>query len=218
MAGIQEGLYFISADSGLTGLLEPQNTAVAINASTDVTILLLNLNQPDSSVWRLEVVPQKRSRTRYFSITAGDSTALAINDTTSGIFLDKPDTSDDRQLWYIKVRGYVPGVRVVIKNKFNDMALDIGPSNSVIGTANPLSTWTIISLADSVGDDGGDDDDDDDDDMDDMIENRDWLRDMLWYFTRRYGRASTSVGFYPFLDGHINYPNTWLLGQRFVGN
>ncbi|RWA08570.1 hypothetical protein EKO27_g6538 [Xylaria grammica] len=215
MARVQDGLYFIAADPALNQLLEPADTTVNAIPSNDIISLLGNLNQPDSSVWKLEAVPQGGRKATYFSITAGDSTALALNEATGGIYLDDLDTSDDHQLWDIRVGGSTwfganSTLNATIKNKFNKMSLDLDASNSAIGKRGGRRVWRFISLIDTDG--GGDSGDD----MADITENRNWLRDMLWYFTRRYGRASDGIGFYPFQDGHINYPNTWLLGKRFV--
>lgn len=48
--------------------------------------------------------------------------------------------------------------------------------------------------------------DSEDEDMDDIKENRDWLRDMLFYFSARFGRAHESIGHYPYQDSHVRYP------------
>jgi hypothetical protein len=45
-----------------------------------------------------------------------------------------------------------------------------------------------------------------DDDVDDIKENRGWLRDMLFYFSARFGRAHDLIGYYPYQDSHIKYP------------
>jgi hypothetical protein len=106
MAGIKDGLYFIAADKPLTQLLEPANSNAIISVTNDGSELIGNLNTPNSSVWKLEMVTQGGSRNNFFLITSGDSLSLVLNNKTGGVYLDNIDRSDDRQLWDLRLMGY----------------------------------------------------------------------------------------------------------------
>jgi len=107
MPRIENGLYFIAADLGVTQLLEPANSIATISSTGSIPDLLANLNTPESSVWKLEMVPQGSRRSNFFSITNGDSVSLALNETTGGVYLDNIIKSDDRQLWDLRSMGYI---------------------------------------------------------------------------------------------------------------
>jgi len=214
MASVQAGLYLISKDTSIKELLSPEDSAATFSTITDIPSLLGNLGTEDTCVWKLEKVGQGTGSTNTFVIYTGIDTALTYDDTTMTIYLDTLNKSNNYQQWDIRQTGVVSnsvraGLKVSIKNKF-DRSVTMGVDTS--GSAAPMPPspahkWVLVNLAtpdsSTINTDS------------DMEENRDWLRDMLWYFSRRYPQASNQIGFYPFTDSHIKYPNKRLPGSRF---
>ena len=107
MSSLQAGLYFISKDTGITGLLSPEDSAATFSKVTDVPTLLGDLGTEDTAVWKLEKVNQGSGSRNTFVIYTGIDTALTYDDTTMTIYLDTLNKSDTHQQWDIRQTGVI---------------------------------------------------------------------------------------------------------------
>ncbi|KAI0403518.1 hypothetical protein F4802DRAFT_571706 [Xylaria palmicola] len=198
---IQDGYYFIFGSAPSPGTFslacDTASGRATVQASSNRAQFLA---KSSSIVFRIQSV----GKGAHLIYNEKYDLALALQALGGGTVTLRPLDEDDQKQWWKIERGPLWTLTTYLQRGPKMSLETTGVSGSDVQGANykpgsPGQQWRLYCISEDEGPDDVE-----------VEENRDWLREMLRYYTSNIPQAYNVIGSYPYDRSHITHPNAEL--------